>query len=237
MDDDLIQCLTREVKEEVIENYLTERRLLEIQIENLHEQAKLLRERARKSGLRLTRLGYLMIHPEMLERLRLLLGIERGTYWMDHLGKNFNRGVRFIRVRAFREKIRFKKLVLEAYHRMHKWMGNYRKAYHELELECQAVNSNILTFHKNFDLLTILSFLRGLDTSALERKHVMGENFTAEEMASVDQKLYIRPIDFKQLEVLPPLNLPPEETIEEKLGFLASEVYNKHQSLARGLMQ
>jgi hypothetical protein len=237
MDDDLIQCLTHEVKEEVIENYLTERRLLEIQMENLHEQAKLLRERARKSGLRLTRLGYLMIHPEMLERLRLILGIERGTYWMDHLEKSFNRGVRFIRVRAFREKIRFKKLVLEACHRMYKWMGKYRKAYHELELEYQAVNFNIQTFHKNFDLLTILSFLRGLDTSALERKHFMGENFTAEEMASVDQKLYIRPIDFKKLEVPAPLNLPPEETIEEKLGVLAGEVYSKHQTQARGLMQ
>jgi hypothetical protein len=237
MDEDLIAGLTREVKEEVIENYLTERRILEIQIESLREQAKAVQESAQKSALRLTRLGYLMIHPDMLEHLTTLLGIPAHTFWMHHLEKSFNRGVRFIRVRAFREKVKFKKLVLEAYHRLHKWMEKYRKAYQELEAECRAVNHNIASFHKNFDLLGILSFLRGLDTSALERKHLMGENFTPEEMASVDQKLYIPPIDFKKLEVPAPLILPKEEAIEEKLGQLAGEIYGKYQTEAKWLMQ
>jgi hypothetical protein len=237
MDEDLISALTREVREEVVENYLTERRILEIQIETLHEQAKAVQEGARKSGLRLTRLGYLMIHPDMLERLRTLLGIQAQTFWMNHFERSFTRGVRFIRVRAFRDKVKFKKLVLEAYHRLHKWMGKYRKAYQELESECQAVNHNIESFHKNFDLLTILSFLRGLDTSALERKQVMGENFTAEEMASVDQKLYIPRIDFKKLEVPAPLILPEEEAVEEKLGHLAGEIYGKYQTEAKWLLQ
>jgi chaperonin cofactor prefoldin len=237
MDEDLIAALTREVKEEVVENYLTERRILEIQIETLHEQAKAVREGAQKSGLRLTRLGYLMIHPDMLERLSTLLGIQAQTFWMNHLERSFGRGVRFIRVRAFREKVKFRKLVLEAYHRLHTWMEKYCKAYRELEVECQAINHNIENFHKNFDLLTILSFLRGLDTSALERKQVMGENFTAEEMASVDQKLYIPPIDFRKLEVPVPLILPKEEAVEEKLGQLAGEIYGKYQTEAKWLMQ
>jgi hypothetical protein len=236
MDDDLIRSLTHEVREEVVENHLTERRILEIQIESVREQAKRLQDSAQQAGLRLTRLGHLMIHPDMLERLRMLLGIEPQTYWMGHLERSFNRGVRFIRVRAFREKVKFKKLVLEAYHRLYKWMGNYHKAYQALELECQAVNCNIACFHKNFDLLTILSFLRGLDTSAMERKHFMGENFTAEEMSSIDQKLYIPPIDFKKLEVPVPLNLPKVEAIEERLGFLSWEIYHKYQTEARWLM-
>jgi hypothetical protein len=237
MDEDLIAGLTHEVKAEVIENYLTERRILEIQIESLREQAKSVQEHAQESGLRLTRLGYLMIHPDMLERLKTLLGNPTHTFWIHHLEKSFARGVRFIRVRAFRDKVKFKKLVLEAYHRLHDWMGKYLKAYQELETECQAVNHNIASFHKNFDLLGMLSFLRGLDTSAVERKHFMGENFTPEEMASVDQKLYIPPIDFKKLEIPAPLILPKEEDIEEKLGQLAGEIYSKYQTEAKWLMQ
>ena len=40
MEDDLVASLTRRVKEEVIENYLLERRLIELQIERLNMQAE-----------------------------------------------------------------------------------------------------------------------------------------------------------------------------------------------------
>ena len=39
-EDDLLTCLTRQVKEDVIENYLTERRLVELQIEELESTAR-----------------------------------------------------------------------------------------------------------------------------------------------------------------------------------------------------
>ena len=156
---------------------------------------------------------------------------------MEHLERSFNRGVRFIRVRAFRERTKFRKLILEAYHRLYKWMHKYRKAHQELEAECRAVNKNIETFHQNYDLLNILSFLRSLDTSALERKQFLGENFTPEEMASVDQKLYIRHIDFSRLDVPAPHPLPREDAIEEGLSALADDVYNRYENQARGLMQ
>ncbi len=237
MEDDLIVGLTREVKEEVIQNYLMERRILELQLEDIQDRTQTVQNHAAKSGLRLTRMGYLMISPEMLERLKALLQMREPGYWMNHLEHSFTRGVRFIRVRAFRERIKFRKLILEAYHRLYKWMEDYRKAYEELETECRAVNLNIDGFHKNYDLLSILSFLRSLDTSALEQKQFLGENFTPEEMASVDQKLYIRLIDLDKLNVPKPLTLPREDLVEEGLSNLANEIYNKYQTKARWLIQ
>jgi len=237
VEDDLILGLTREVKEEVIQNYLMERRILELQIEDLQERVKAVRDHATQSGLRLTRMGFLMISPEMFERLKALLQMSEQGYWREHLDRSFTRGVRFIRVRAFRERVKFRKLILEAYHRLHLWMNKYRITYEELAAECRAVNMNIEAFHKNYDLLNILSFLRGLDTTALERKQLLGENFTPEEMASVDQKLYIRLVDFNKLDVPTPLTLPREDLIEEGLSALANEIYNKHQNKARWLMQ
>jgi hypothetical protein len=236
MEDDLILGLTREVKEEVIQNYLEERRILEAQIEELLERAQAVRKHAAKSGLRLTRLGFLMISPEMVEHLKTLLKIEMEEYWIDHLEKSFARGVRLIRVRAFRERVRFRKLILEAYHRLITWMNKYRKVYEELEADCRAVNLNIDKFHNNYDLLSILSFLRSLNTCALEQKNVMGENFTPEEMASVDRKLYIPLVNFENLDIPKVLTLPKEETVEHGLSALADEIYNRYENKARWLM-
>jgi hypothetical protein len=237
MEDDLISALTHEVKEEVIENYLRERRLIELQIEDLMEQVKQVQTLAQQTGVRFARLGYLMIHQDMLERLKHMLALDEHLYWSQHLGGRFFGRLRFIRVSGLRAKVRFKKLVLEAYHRLYQWMGKYLKGHQRLENECRALNLNITHFQKNFDLLTILSFLKSLDTSLIERKYVMGENFTAEEMASIDQKLYIRPIDMGKLGVPPPMDLPKPETLEERLSAMANEIFGKYQDEAKGLMQ
>ena len=237
MEDDLISALTHEVKEEVVENYLRERRLIELQIEDLMEQVKQLQILARQTGVRFSRLGYLMIHQDMLERLKIMLALDEHPYWGQYLGGRFFGRLRFIRVIGLRAKVRFKKLVLEAYHRLYQWMGKYLKAHQGLENECRAVNLNITHFQKNYDLLAILSFLKSLDTTLIERKYVMGENFTPEEMASIDQKLYIRPVDLSKLDVPLPMDLPKPETMEERLSAMASEIFGKYHDEAKGLMQ
>ena len=56
-------------------------------------------------------------------------------------------------------------------------MKRYEEAYDELSGLCQAVNSNIKHFQGNFDLLTLLSFLKSLDAGTLERKHFLGGEF------------------------------------------------------------
>jgi hypothetical protein len=178
----------------------------------------------------------LMISPEMVEHLKTLLEIEKEEYWIEHLERSFSRGVRFIRVRAFRERVRFRKLILEAYHRLITWMNKYRKVYEELEADRRAVNINIDKFHHNYDLLAILSFLRSLDTAALERKYLMGENFTAEEMASIDRKLYIPLVNSEKLDIPRPLKLPKEDAVEHGLSALADEIYHRYETKARWLM-
>lgn len=236
MEDDLISSLTRQVKEEVIENYLTERRIVGLQIEDIEAQAEEARFQALKTGRRLSRLAYLMVQPEMLKKLLDLLNISSPSFWNDCLEKKFSRGIRLIRVRALTDKGKFRKLLLEAYNRLYRWMENYRKVYEELNAECRAVNMNIDKFQKNFDLLTILNFLKSLDQATLERKHYLGENFTAEELTSIDQKLYLRPINFEKLGIPVPLTLPKPERVEEALSNLAHDIYQKYHRDIKGFM-
>jgi hypothetical protein len=237
MEDDLISSLTRQVKEEVVENYLTERRIVELQTEDVEDRAGKLREQATETARRLNRLSYLVVSPEMREKLVNLLKIPEPSFWHDSLRMKFSRKIRFIRVRSLTERGKFLKLLLESYRRLYAQMERYRLAYEDLRAETKAVNDNISKFHGNFDLLSIISFLKSLDTTMLERQRFLGENFTAEELASVDRKLYLPTIPFETLKVPEPLSLPKPETMEESIAGFASEIYRRHQIQVRGILQ
>jgi hypothetical protein len=237
MDDDLICSLTRQVREDILQNYLTERRLIRLQMEDIAKQAEGIRARAQRTGRRLNRLVRLMIHPEMVARLYALLSIPQSSFWNDCSQEKSSRGVRFIRVWALTDRARFRKLVSEAYHRLYRRMERYREAYEELGGQCRAVNINITHFQQNFDVLSMFSFLKSLDTCALEKKHFLGGNFTAEELSAVDQTLYIRTIRFEDLQVPAPLPLPKPEAAALLMAELANEVYRKYQKHVQRLLE
>jgi hypothetical protein len=237
MEDDLIASLTRQVKEEVVENYLNERRLVELQMEDILKQVEVAKFSALRTGRRLTRLTFLLIHQDNQEKLLQFLRIPPQSFWAECVKQQFSRGVRFIRVKAFTDKAKFKKLFLESYGRLYKRMEEYQKSWSNLKAECQAVNTNIRSFQKNFDLLTIINFLKSLDTVTLERKIYLGENFTAQEMASIDQKLHLNPISFDKFDIPQPLELPKPEHIEAALGELAVSVYRKYQRDIKRIMK
>ena len=236
MEDDLISALNRQIKEEVLENYLTERRLIEMQIEEFGERGESVRLAAAAAGRRITRMAFLAIRAEMHEEIMEALGIRGPSFWRDCFSSEFTRKIRLIRVTAFTGRARFRKVFLKAYERLSQWMAKYRDAHADLEIECRAVNTNIKTFQNNFDLLTLLSFLKGLDGAALERKHYLGENFTPDEISSVDRKLYINPISVESLGLPAPLALPEPAAMETTLSHLAARIYDRYQNQARDLI-
>ncbi len=87
---------------------------------------------------------------------------------------------------------------------------------------------NIDSFQKKFDLLSILNFLRNLDMQGIEKKKILGDNFTAKEMAELDNNLYIRPISMEILNVPAPLDIPALDSIRGKLSNLAEEIFQRY---------
>jgi hypothetical protein len=229
MEEDLVTSLTRQVKEEVIENYLLERRLIELQIEHLDTQAAEIRKLAWTVGLRLARLSSLMIQPDMQSRLQELFGMSSCHFWVGCLNVKFKRKVRLISVRALTKKAKFRKVILQSYSRLFYRMTQYKEQYEELTNEWSAVNRNIDSFQKNFDLLSILNFLRNLDMHGLEKKKILGDNFTAMEMAELDKNLYISPVSMEKLNVPAPLDLPESGSVRGKLGNLAEETFQRYR--------
>jgi hypothetical protein len=237
MEDDLVTALTRQVKEEVLENYLLERRIIEIQVENLNRQADETRRQAWTVGRILARLSFLMMHTDMRNRLKEILGIGNNYFWTACLDMNFKRHVKLIRIRAVTQKGKFRKLVFESYVRFHYSMTQYKLRYSDLSSERQAVNSNIDSFHRNFDLLTILNFIRSLDMQGIEKKKILGDNFTAKEITELDKNLHISPISMEKLNAPTPLALPGSGSMREELIRLSNEIFQRYGAEVRKILR
>ena len=237
MEDDLVSSLTHQVKEEVIQNYILERRLIELQIEHVREKAAKTRLHSRITGKRLSRLAFLMIGPEDRDQLSEFLRLSDGCFWRTCLETDFPPRISFIQVRALTQKRKFRKLVIESYSRFHEHMKRYLGHYEDLGLECAGVNRNIEAFGKNFDLLGILNFLRSLDTRGSERKRILGENFTAKEVAALDKNLYIAPIALEKFELPVPLDIPETSRVAGELSSICDEIYRKYEGEVRKIFR
>jgi hypothetical protein len=228
MKDDIIGALTQEVKEEVIENYLYERKLIEEQMNHVDELA----EHAAKLGERLyrrfARIYEYLLEPEFIDHFVQLLGMKEAFYEARfRKDPNFRKGLRFIKVRGLTNRAKFRKLLREAYRRLYVWNEAYEEAYEDLKSEAKAVNHNLKKFEDEFDLLTILNFLKDMDVEFIEKKHFLGDNFTPEEIASVETTLRLRPIRIGRFNLVAPLTIPEPRAVERQLNVLADRVYDK----------
>jgi len=237
MKDDFLACLTGEIKNEVMERYVTERRIMELQIDNLHAKAQESRALAVEAGKRLTRLGYWMLTTPMRGQLIAAMHIPHLSPWREYLEKDLPYEVHSVVVSAFKDRTKLRKIIIKSYDRVYQWMGRYSKAREDLETECEAVGTNIKHFQANAELQTVLSFMKALDTCGIEKSHFLGGNFTAQELASVDEKLRFRAPTIETLGAPLPLPLPEPHLMEGTLTRFADTIFDQYRGDARLLMK
>lgn len=238
MQDDFISALTLEVKEEVIQNYLYERRLVEEQIhyaEELAEHAAQLREML--FGC-FARMYDLLFETGFINEFVNILGLKELPF-NDRIGKDskYRKNLRLIKVHGLTNRTRFKKLTLEAYRRLVIWNDKYKEAHEDLKEECKAVNTNLVKFEKNRDLLTIINFLKSMDVGEIVKKHFMGGNFTPEELGAVEKSLHFKPVRIEQFNLIPPPPLLDPDVVQKELGVLANSVYAKCSNKIKELIK
>ncbi len=229
MQDDLISAMTQEVKKEVINNYLYERRLIEQQISYVKEIADHAAQLQEMLFKRFARMYNLLPKPEFINEFVFLLGLKEAPF-NDRIADEpeYRKDVLFIKVRGLTDRSKFKKLLLEAYRRLCNWNNKYLEAYRNLLEECKAVNHNLKKFEDNYDLLSILNFLKGMDLEEITKKHFMGDNFAPEEMASIEKTLRFKPVSIKEFNLIPPPDLPELTDVQKQIASLANSVYDRH---------
>jgi hypothetical protein len=228
MTDDFISAMTQEVKEEVINNYLYERRLIEEQSNYIKELAEHTAQLQEMLFRRFARMYDLLLKPEFINEFVFLLGLKEVPF-KDRIADEpeYRKDVRLIKVRSLTDRSKFKKLLIESYRRLDKWNNQYLEAYRNLLEECKAVNYNLKKFEDNHDLLTILNFLKNMDIEAIAKKHFMGDNFAPEEIASIEKTLRFKAVSIEQFNLMPPQDLPELADIKARIASLANSVYDR----------
>ena len=238
MEDDFIAALTQEVKEEVIQNYLYERRLIEEQINYVNELAEHAAQLEEKLYRRFARIYEYFSEPEFVNQFAQLIGMKEALFEARfRKDPNFRKGLRFIKVHGLTYRAKFKKLFIESYRRLLNWKSDYKEAYENLAEESRAVNKNLKKFEQDYDLLTILNFLKNMDVEGIERKHFLGDGFTPEETASVEDALRFKPIRMERFNLIVPPHLPEPNTIQKELGALADRVYDRSSDRMKALIR
>jgi len=233
MQEDLVVALTRAVKEEVVENYLFNRRVIEEELAEFNERLARVKRYRALVGKRFLRIFGLLVAPPYIKEFIRLIQLERIRPF-EFFGGDLNmKQVRLIGTSGFTFHSRYRRLLLEAYERLLHWVQTYNDAYEDLQQECGAVNQNVNWFRREFDLLSIIHFLKSLDIAELERKQFLGGNFSAYELASVESKMVFHPIQWDSLQLPKPLDLPPMKTIKKPLQNLADQVFHAHQGKLR----
>ena len=195
---------------EVIENYLRGRRVIEEEIRMVFEASAYYHHRVaewrRNRDLMMTAL----ITPEAGERLSQLTGLASFEHCLC-----FDICLFKPPRSTFTRSGRYRKLIEGLYTQIYDLAQEASRERKRLSRLLDEVNSDIRSFELNYDLMSINAYLRSLNPQELQRRKILGVNFTAKETAHAARALSFKPIALEILSLdnqVDPL-LPPAEAL------------------------
>ncbi len=209
-DDDLIAGLQAQVKREVVERYVRERRILEEEINLVLEDTSAWHGGLAAWERQRRRLASALLTPEAGRRFFRVAGL--GEYEGPARRRH-----RFERPKAWTRCGRYLRLVQRLYGGVWEEARNLASERQRLLGLMEEVNRDILHFEASHDLMAISAYLRSLDPAELQRRKILGVNFTAKERAISAEALSFRPIARERLE-LEQVSLeprPPREVLPQ----------------------
>jgi hypothetical protein len=194
--EDLITSMQTAVKLEVVEYYFRERRIIEEEIAMVFEGGREYHTQLalwRKERDRMLTALFSQQNIHQFIKLSGLAPLERCC--LLHLGK-----LKFQRpAAALTRQARYRRLIERLYTGLHRLAREINEKKAELLNLCREVNQDIARFEMNHDLLSITAYLRSLNPAELQKRNLLGVNFTAWETAAAAAALSFRPINHEVL--------------------------------------
>ena len=192
MDDDFVESLLFEVKQEIVENFFAERLRLEELKALCQERVAEQRRRVLALGRSRGRLSRLLLDDEHRRRFCSLLGIDPGSFAPSGVPE----GGRVLEGTPHGLTLagRYGALLALAYEDLAAKAEACVEGQAELEAALRAYNEDVEQYARNFDVMTIVAVLNRMSPEEIERRHWLGENYRPEETASLADALTIRPL-------------------------------------------
>jgi hypothetical protein len=97
--------------------------------------------------------------------------------------------------RGFTQRGRYIDAVVKTYDLIAQAVEKAEEAAERLTSLGLEVNKDIDKFHLNYDLLSIISFIKSMDQDLLLRKKILGSNFGSEELSSLEKRMTFKKVD------------------------------------------
>ncbi|MCF8032098.1 MAG: hypothetical protein K9K66_02510 [Desulfarculaceae bacterium] len=230
-DEQFIQALQQAVKQEIIQNYFRERRIVEEEILLVTEAAS-----AWLGGLSLWErhralLGRALGRREAWEEFFAIAGLDPPSPHGVDLAAP---AVGLARIRGLTRGARYASLIKGLY----QGLVDEAEALEAERLKAldlmEEVNQDILIFESNHDLMMLSSYLRSLDPVELQRRKILGVNFTAKEKMLSAEALSFRPLKAAKMGLDQPGPRPrPVRRVMDEAAPLLKKVAREDQDAGR----
>ena len=237
--DEFIDALTYQVKEEVINNYLKERLIIEEEIKEYRELTDTYHKLAAEVRDKRDELACLLVTYDNFGRFFELLGFSSPPLNRVGHGPGIDNAPACpleLRPKGLTKRGQYIRLTIQTYGLFHEKATQGRATAKELILLAEEINRDINKFHQNFDLMAIIHFLKRLDLSQVVKKRFLGDNFSPSEMDTLEQKMRIKPLDPNLDGIRTWPELPsPEEARKFTADFLGEIFRRERESILPAL--
>lgn len=189
---DFLNSLVYEVKEEVVNSYFHERLIIESEIEYYGAQKKELNRLEKQVFLTLNELlKWIPAEEAKKDLIKMVLKDNKNPFKPKDTGEYT---YLIPKARGMTIKTRYSKTLLFLYKNLYNAHKHLIEKQDYINKELNILNQRIVHFQNNHDLMTILSFIRNMDTDVSFKKKFLGYNFNASEIGALEQELFIKKI-------------------------------------------
>ncbi|RJX32681.1 MAG: hypothetical protein C4525_09825 [Desulfarculus sp.] len=232
--EEFIQALQQSVKQEIVQNYFRERRIIEEEIVLVTEAASAFLGGLAAWDRAAALLGRALLSAQGRKLFFALAGLEPPDPRAVELAAP---AVGMRPIRGLTHAGRYQSLVAGLYQGLWEQAQELKQERQRALDLLQEVNGDIRAFEANHDLMGLAAYLRSLDPAELQRRKILGVNFTAAERALSAEALSFKPLKVAAmgLDHEAPSPRPPRQVLAEAKDILQGLARERPQELRRFL--
>ncbi len=234
MQDDFLTFLNYQIKEEVINGYLRERRIIEEEKQEFSEKLASYKKIEAAAGTLRDYLACLLITPENFQRFFSLIGFQSPPLSWIEPGEMTRRPPACpvgLSPKGFTARGRYLDLIIRIYEELGQTVRQGREVLAKLKALADEINRDIRTFHQRYDILDIINFLKSMDVEMLVKKKFLGGNFNPDELDEIHNTMTFKPIKLETAHSWPELPSPRE--VKKNTAFFVYSVFRQNKETIR----
>lgn len=230
-DDTYIQALNQAVKQEIIQNYFRERRVIEEEMLLVTEAVSALLGGIAAWEKHRARLGRALGNADVREKFFAAAGISPPR---PQSVASAAPAVGLAPIRGLTRAARYVSLIGGLYQGLVEGAAALEAERQKALKLTKEVNRDILAFEANHDLMMLVAYLRSLNPAELQKRNIMGVNFSAWEKALSAGALSFRPLKAREMGLEEPVAQPrPPAQVMEQMGGLLKQAFKRNPQTAR----